>query len=756
MDLKRVLASFVLLAVFFLGGPPAEGLIGSQVQAQESPPVGDRPAAGSIPGQEGEDIVQPLVPAKARTAKEQARVDALSWFATARILQGRGDLQGAYKSYKKALESDPEVLSIYRQVIPLALHLNQGADAYKWVQKATQLAPNDFEWWVQLAELQIRTDDLDGAIFSLEKAVSLPSMDPKSTPAIVLKHQLGQWYLAARRVADAAKVLEPVYAAVVDPQAYKINPQLRNQILANLTFEKFGEIFLDGGNAELALSAFRKAVEKRGSTTGDLSYFIAAALLKNKQAEQSLAELQKYLDGNRQSKRHSAYDLLGEVLKALGKDSELIAKLEQAAAKDTRNPYLGFALAEQYAKANQLDKAETLFKKTLAVSADARGYAGLAGVYRKRNQPEELLAALASSYGESGNVLAINGELKAVLGDKGLLDGVLKHGQQRLNNEAARLKFPAVQVLAYLAAESKQSDLAVAFFQFMLKIRDDRRKEIYQQYTSHLMEVRRFKQAAQVYLEAIQGSGNPDEREQLDYGRAYALAMDGNAQAALEIMKRLIDHNNKNPAYLFREAWILGHARQFEKSIAAYQRLLTEFPTIPQVQRLVRSGLSNVYVANGELKKGEEILEEVFRENPDDISINNDLGYLYADQGKNLEQAEKMIRKAVEAEPENGAYLDSLGWVLFRLGKAEEALPFIQQAVEKGQGVGDETLHEHLGDILDKLGRAADAMASWKTALEMAESSPYPEPSLIERLKRKVNSPDENRSKSPKVDPQAP
>ena len=61
------------------------------------------------------------------------------------------------------------------------------------------------------------------------------------------------------------------------------------------------------------------------------------------------------------------------------------------------------------------------------------------------------------------------------------------------------------------------------------------------------------------------------------------------------------------------------------------------------------------------MRKGEQVLEEVLAEDPDDPSVNNDLGYLYADQGKNLEKAEKMIRKAVEAEPDNDAYQDSMG-----------------------------------------------------------------------------------------------
>ena len=54
---------------------------------------------------------------------------------------------------------------------------------------------------------------------------------------------------------------------------------------------------------------------------------------------------------------------------------------------------------------------------------------------------------------------------------------------------------------------------------------------------------------------------------------------------------------------------------------------------------------------------------------PDDAGAMNDLGYLWADQDKNLQRARRMIRKAVDAEPDNAAYRDSLGWVLFRLGR---------------------------------------------------------------------------------------
>ena len=93
--------------------------------------------------------------------------------------------------------------------------------------------------------------------------------------------------------------------------------------------------------------------------------------------------------------------------------------------------------------------------------------------------------------------------------------------------------------------------------------------------------------------------------------------------------------------------------------------------------------LSVIYVNQGDYAKGEAELERLLERFPEDPGCNNDLGYLYADQGKNLEKAEAMIRKALVEEADERAYLDSLGWVLFKRGKLKEALEPLEKAAEK-------------------------------------------------------------------------
>lgn len=96
----------------------------------------------------------------------------------------------------------------------------------------------------------------------------------------------------------------------------------------------------------------------------------------------------------------------------------------------------------------------------------------------------------------------------------------------------------------------------------------------------------------------------------------------------------------------------------------------------------------------------------------------NYLGYMWADQNMHLKEAEDMIKRALQSEPNNGAYLDSLGWVEFRQGKFEQAQADLIRA---GQNMSrdDPVLFDHLGDTYLKLNRVAQALESWQKALNL-------------------------------------
>jgi len=80
-----------------------------------------------------------------------------------------------------------------------------------------------------------------------------------------------------------------------------------------------------------------------------------------------------------------------------------------------------------------------------------------------------------------------------------------------------------------------------------------------------------------------------------------------------------------------------------------------------------------------------------------------------------------MISRAVEQEPHNGAYLDSLGWVLFRMGKLDDAEMYLRRALE--QTSRDPTVHDHLADVLTRQGKLKEAVTEWEVSLKEWDSS---------------------------------
>jgi Flp pilus assembly protein TadD len=103
-----------------------------------------------------------------------------------------------------------------------------------------------------------------------------------------------------------------------------------------------------------------------------------------------------------------------------------------------------------------------------------------------------------------------------------------------------------------------------------------------------------------------------------------------------------------------------------------------------------------------------------------------------------LPEALKLIRKAVDLEPVNGAYLDSLGWVYFKMGEYELAEVNLRQAVERD--AADATVHDHLGDLYQKTGRIRLAVAQWELSLKQFAKSSLAEvdPSESAKVQKKL------------------
>jgi len=118
---------------------------------------------------------------------------------------------------------------------------------------------------------------------------------------------------------------------------------------------------------------------------------------------------------------------------------------------------------------------------------------------------------------------------------------------------------------------------------------------------------------------------------------------------------------------------------------------------------------------------------------PDQPHVLNYLGYSWIDQGVNLDDGMRMIRRAVEQRPEDGYIVDSLGWVYYRLGDYQEALKHLERAVELKPD--DPTINDHLGDVYWRLGRTLEAIFQWSHARDLK-----PEPDELVKIQQKLKS----------------
>jgi len=119
---------------------------------------------------------------------------------------------------------------------------------------------------------------------------------------------------------------------------------------------------------------------------------------------------------------------------------------------------------------------------------------------------------------------------------------------------------------------------------------------------------------------------------------------------------------------------------------------------------------------------------ELFPEQP---QVLNYLGYSWIDQGINLDEGMKMIRRAVEQKPDDGYIVDSLGWAYYRLGNYEEATKHLERAVELRPE--DPTINDHLGDVYWKIGRQLEAKFQWSHARDLK-----PDPEELSKIEEKL------------------
>ena len=152
--------------------------------------------------------------------------------------------------------------------------------------------------------------------------------------------------------------------------------------------------------------------------------------------------------------------------------------------------------------------------------------------------------------------------------------------------------------------------------------------------------------------------------------------------------------------------------KKFVKAIEQFQQILKLDPKNVEVMFT----LGMLHLDNHDRTQAVDYFKQAITADPNHEGSLNSLGYMYAEDGTNLDEAMTLIKKAIQINPSNGAYLDSLGWVYFKKNMYKEALEFLLKANDLNK---DPTICDHIGDAYYQLQNISQAEVFWKKSLEI-------------------------------------
>jgi tetratricopeptide (TPR) repeat protein len=702
-------------------------------------------------------VSQPVSPRSAGNSEKENRRQARTLYGAGLLNARNNHLLEATRQLEEAWKLDPTAAPVGRALIPLYLTLGRADDALDFSRRVLDLDPDDFETWHSYArQLKDRTKTKE-ALEAMSHAASCRSLKERPHEQAQITFDLGVLYeefsdlpkaLAAFQQAETS-LLKHHQTLVDSDQA--TDKQLQAE-LARL-YEKKAQVCVNLQKFDQAATAYEKAQtilrdDLHDSVHADrLKLELAKAHQSAGRLEKSLAGLDEYL--RTQPAEVEPYRLRIALLTDLGREAEIVPSLKSYADQDRRNIGLRLVLAEQYSKnSSDWGKAQEEYEALIREDPTPEVYRGLFGLLKKKGEAEHVLdkldRALAAANprdtsqanpSEAGKARAM---LQVIRQDPDLVRQLIPLGVTR-TRRGQGLDFWTRQFLAILAVRTNQLSAAENFYRSCLEeshpipgfLRQEH--EIY----SGLLEVLSLQGKHEEIIEICQqGLKQAQMTNRLLFHDwlARTLGRLGKTEEALAEADQAIqvaDENNVLGCRLLH-ATILAWANQSDRAVKECQNLFKDAFKPEDIHR-IRSALSGIYSTAHENDKAEEQLRRIIADFPDDATAHNDLGYMIADQGNDLPEAENLIRRAIELDrqqkhkeanvgpdddQDHAAFVDSLGWVLFRRGQLTEALHELQRASTLPEG-DDPVIWDHLGDVHFRLGDQAKARESWSKAISL-------------------------------------
>ena len=618
------------------------------------------------------------------------RAQAYYHFSKARLLDDQGQANQAIDEYKKALELEPNNSLIYSEMAESYARNNKVREASETANKAIQIDADNIEAHKLLSTIYLQiigranaqqppsVDTINTAIHEFEEIVRI---DPSERQSFLM---LGRLYQIK---GDRDKATD-IYKTFLG-----IEPGSEEGVTA------LAKPHMDAGNYKEAVGLLEAFVKRSPESDGALQTL-----------GEAYSELQEY------GKAADAYKRAAE----LDPDDIEIKKAE----------------AQALFLSDQIDAAAALYQDLVkAEPEDGIALLRLGQIYRRQMKYDlarQNLQKAAQAFPDS-----IETQFNLVLldRDEGLLQEALKRANEILKKtEKSNGRYTEAEKQnrriflineAILHQTLGNYNEAVKTFTDVKTLTNEKDGRV----DALIIETHRISKnldkALQYSEQALAESPN---NRQLQIVHADIISEKGKVDEGIKALQQMQKGNDEDLDILSAMVGVYQRAKKYGEAQNLLNTAAARFPTEEQLYFL-QGSLS-------EKQKKYNEAEKAFRKaldlQKDDPGVLNYLGYMFADQGIHLDEAESMIQKAVRTDPTNGAYLDSLGWVYFKQNRLDLAEQYLKKALIFV--ITDSSIHDHLAEVYFRTKRYDEARNEWNKSLQLAT-----EQEEIDKIKKKLD-----------------
>jgi tetratricopeptide (TPR) repeat protein len=560
-----------------------------------------------------------------------------------------------------------------------------------------------------LAELYVKTGRIRDAVMEAQDIIK---RDPTNLEAHKL---LGRIYLRSLGDMPGGNGSDNVLKLAIEQyeQIVKIEP---NSVDDHLLLGRLYRLSSDMQKAEAEL----KTAIKLDPNSEEAVTTLAILYTDEGDTAHALQVLSSVPDTARSAKLYAA---LGQTYEQRKEYKNAIDAFKKAIMLDRDNLDAIRGLAENLLNDGQTEAALEQYKVIAdANPEDAQTYLRIAEIYRRQGKYDQALENLKKADTMVPDSLEVPYSMAGVYEAQGRYDDAVKllqdlvkktekpdhnYSQADRNNRAI-----FVERLGIVYREQENYAASAETFRKMLNLGDENAERGYQSIIDTYREGKLWPQATAAAREAVQKLPNDRGlRMVLD----AQLADTGDADKALADVRSLLHGKPEDREVYVTLAQINTRLRRWKEAEEALNKA-EQLSTKAEDKDYVYFLRGSTYEREKKYDEAEAQFKKVLAADPQSAVTLNYLGYMNADRGVRLEESLNYIKAAVSLDPSNGAYLDSLGWAYFRLGKYDLAEESLNKA--SAHMGSDPTVQQHLGDLYQKTGRLKLAAAHWERAIE--------------------------------------